>query len=170
MLTRAYSLVTIKSVDEDKRLLEGIASTPITDRVGDIVEPLGAQFTLPLPLLWQHRSDEPIGHVIAAKATKTGIQITAKIAKNVSVRIDEAWSLIKAGLVRGLSIGFKPIETAAIEGSFGQRFLKWDWLELSAVTIPANADASITTIKTLDLAAHLGATAQGDGARWKSVV
>src|SRR5690606_36665621 len=29
-------------------------------------------------------------------------------------------------------------------------FTKWNWHELSAVTIPANADASITSIKSLD--------------------
>jgi hypothetical protein len=54
-------------------------------------------------------------------------------------------------LVRGLSIGFQPLEHARIEGTYGYRFMKWLWLELSAVTIPANADASIQTIKSLDV-------------------
>lgn len=146
---RAYSIFHIKSVDEDARILEGIASTPEVDRAGDIVEPEGAQFSLPLPLLWQHRSDQPIGHVTHAKVTKDGIHIRAQIAKGVLPRIDEAWQLVKSGLVRGLSIGFKAIETAQIEQSFGIRFLKWEWLELSAVTIPANSGAAITTIKQL---------------------
>jgi HK97 family phage major capsid protein/HK97 family phage prohead protease len=151
VLTRAYSVLTLKSVDEDKRLIEGVASSPVVDRMGDIVEPDGAVFKLPLPLLWQHRSDQPIGHVTWAKATKAGIQIKAQIAKDLLPRIDEAWTLIRSGLVRGLSIGFAPLESARIEGSFGFRFLKWEWLELSAVTIPANADATITTIKSFDV-------------------
>jgi HK97 family phage major capsid protein len=32
----------------------------------------------------------------------------------------------------------------------GQRFLKWEWMELSAVTIAANGAASISTIKSID--------------------
>ena len=150
MLKRAYSSFEIKSVDDDAGIIEGIASTISTDRMGDIVEPKGAQFKLPIPLLWQHKSGEPIGHVIAAKVTDTGIEIRARIAKGVLPKIDEAWALIKAGLVRGLSIGFTPIESADIKGTWGQRFIKWDWLELSAVTIPANSEATIQTIKSCD--------------------
>src|SRR5512135_801284 len=50
---RAYSTILIKSINEDQRIIEGVASTPTADRVGDIVEPLGAKFNLPMPLLWQ---------------------------------------------------------------------------------------------------------------------
>ena len=64
--------------------------------------------------------------------------------------IDKAWSLIKAGLVRGLSIGFKELDSEAIPDSWGRKFTKWEWLETSAVTIAANREATITTIKTFD--------------------
>lgn len=147
---RAYSILEWKSVDDERRIIEGIASTPSVDRMGDVVEPTGAQYTLPIPFLWQHDSHQPIGHVIAAKATKTGIKITAQIAKNVSAQIDEAWNLIKAGLVRGLSIGFRGLDTEQIPNSWGVLFKTWEWLELSAVTIPANQDASISTVKSID--------------------
>jgi hypothetical protein len=50
-MKRAHSLLTIKSFDESSGEFEGIASTPSTDRMGDIVEPKGAKFTLPMPLL-----------------------------------------------------------------------------------------------------------------------
>src|SRR4051812_29049728 len=90
-LNRAYSKLEIKSIDDDQRIIEGIASTPSTDRAGDVVEPKGAAFTLPIPLLWQHRSHEPIGHVTHARVTDKGIAITAKIAKGVLPQIDESW-------------------------------------------------------------------------------
>lgn len=148
---RAYSLLSVKSVDDEQRIIEGIATSPETDRMGDIVEPDGAEFTLPIPLLWQHRSDQPIGKVIAARVTSAGIEIKAQILRaGVLERIDEAWTLMKEGLVKGLSIGFRGIETQDIKGTWGIRFVKWEWLELSAVTIPANAEASITTIKSVD--------------------
>jgi HK97 family phage major capsid protein/HK97 family phage prohead protease len=154
MLQRAYSLLEIKSVDEDQRIITGIATTPAADRMGDVVEPKGAAFTLPLPLLWQHRSSEPIGEVFDAKVTANGIEIKARIAKTAEPgklkdRLDEAWQSMKMGLVRGLSIGFSAIEYAFTDT--GMHFLKWSWLELSAVTIPANAEASIQTLKSFDV-------------------
>lgn len=154
-MDRAYSLLTVRSVDEELRQITGIASTPTTDRMDDIVEPKGAKFTLPIPFLWQHDAAQPVGHVTAAKVTAAGIEVTVQLAniaepETLKNRLDEAWQSIKAGLVRGLSIGFKPIESANIDGTWGQRFLSWDWLELSAVTIPANADCSIQTVKSFD--------------------
>ena len=157
MLQRAYSLITIKAVDDDERVITGIATTPEPDRLGDIVEPKGAEFKLPIPLLWQHNSREPIGHVIAAKVTAEGIEIKARFAKlndpgKLKDRLDEAWQSVKSGLVRGLSIGFNSMRefTEPIPGTFGLRFLKWLWLELSVVTIPANQDATITAVKSID--------------------
>jgi HK97 family phage prohead protease len=157
MLNRAYSLLSIKEVNEDARVLTGMATTPTPDRLEDVVEPDGAQFKLPLPLLWQHDSRQPIGHVTQAKVTKAGIEIVAKLAKlaepgRLKDRLDEAWQSLKTGLVSGLSIGFKPIEHEFIPETKGMRFIKWDFLELSAVTIPANAEATITTIRSIDTA------------------
>ncbi len=154
-MDRAYSLLEIKSVDDDARVIEGIASTPSTDRQEDIVEPLGGVFALPLPFLWQHGKGEPaIGHVVMATATESGIRVRVQLEKDdqpgpLKDLLDLAWRSIKKKLVRGLSIGFKPLEAEQIKGTFGMRFKKWEWLELSAVTIAANADASILTIKSI---------------------
>ncbi|WP_312288803.1 phage major capsid protein [Stutzerimonas nitrititolerans] len=159
-MDRAYSTLQIKAVDDDRREIVGIASTPDTDRMGDVVEPAGAEFKLPIPLLWQHRHDSPIGSVVAAKIVKGGIEIRAQLVKPVEgmpsqlvARLDEAWHSIKSMLVRGLSIGFSPIEYSFMDNG-GIHFTKWGWHELSAVTIPANANASITSIKSLDREQH----------------
>jgi HK97 family phage major capsid protein/HK97 family phage prohead protease len=167
-MNRAYSVITLKSIDEESRTFTGIATTPTPDRMQDVVEPTGAKFSLPIALLWQHDSKQPIGHVTAAKVGKDGITVTAKLASiaepgKLKDRLDEAWQSLKSGLVRGLSIGFRGIETQDIKDTWGIRFVKWDWLELSAVTIPANADCSITSIKAVDTAARaaLGLTRDG---------
>jgi HK97 family phage major capsid protein/HK97 family phage prohead protease len=158
--SRAYSILDIKAVDEERRIIEGIASTPSPDRVGDILDPKGADFKLPLPLLWQHRQDQPIGEVIEAKVTSDGIRIKAQIAKaGVADYIDNAWALMGAKLVRGLSVGWRATEPPKVSDGFFM-FPKWLWLELSAVTIPANQDATITAIKSLD-DAHLAAIGTG---------
>jgi HK97 family phage prohead protease len=155
-MTKAYSTLQIKSVTDtdDERIITGIATTPSTDRDDDILEPLGAKFILPIPLLSHHNHSQPIGEVIQAEVTAGGILITAKIAKIDEVgklkdRIDEAWQSIKSGLVKGLSVGFKIKEYSYIENSWGLHIKEWEWWELSIVTIPANADSVITSIKQI---------------------
>ena len=155
---RAYSVLETKAMneDEDKLFIEGIASTPTPDRMKDIVEPMGARFKTPMPLLWQHNHEMPIGHVTFAKPEKTGIPFKAEIPKikeagSLKDRIDEAIQSIKYKLVAAVSIGFRPIEDAyEFMENGGIRFKEWEWYELSAVTIPANSDAVITAIKSID--------------------
>lgn len=151
---KAYATLKIKSIDDEKRIIEGIATTPATDFNNDIVEPLGAQFNLPIPFLWQHDLSQPIGEVIKADVSNTGIKVTIQIANiqedsDLKTRIDQAWIAIKNKLIKGLSVGFKAIESQKRENSNGIHFLVWKWYELSAVTIPANSEATITTIKQL---------------------
>lgn len=164
---RVYSTMVVKAVDEDRREITGIASTPGTDRMGDIVVPSGAKFNLPVPLLFQHDHAQPIGQVVAAKVTDAGIEIVARLAKieapsQLAARLEEAWQSIKHGLVRGLSIGFRPIKYAFLDDG-GIEFSEWDWYELSAVTIPANAEASITSVKSFDTALRASSGTKRDG-------
>jgi HK97 family phage prohead protease len=153
-MDRAYSLLEVRSVKENERVIEGIASTPTPDRMGDIVEPMGAKFALPMPLLWQHQHDKPVGHVEFAKPTKAGIPFKARLAKidepgALKDRVDEAWQSVKSNLVRAVSIGFRALEYNRMDDG-GLRFLSWEWMELSLVTIPANNEAVITAVKNLD--------------------
>lgn len=153
-MNRAYSLFEVKSLDAERRTFKGIATTPSPDRVGDIVEPLGATFKNPLPLLWQHDHSKPIGTVRFSQPTAKGIEFEAEIASvsdagSLKDRLDEAWQSIKAGLVRAVSIGFRPIAHEPLQGG-GLRFTKSEIFELSAVTIPANEQATISLAKSLD--------------------
>lgn len=153
-MKKAYSLLQVKSFDVEQRIIKGIASTPSPDRSDDIVDPQGAKFALPIPFLWQHMHSQPIGEVTEAVVTDKGIEVTVQIAKieeegKLKDRIDEAWQSIKSGLVKGLSIGFRGITVEDIPRSWGLHFKEWEWFELSAVTVPANAEASITEIKTI---------------------
>lgn len=162
-MSRAYSMLDIRSVHDDERIIEGIASTPAPDRMGDIVDPMGAKFALPMPLLWQHNHDEPIGWVEFAKPSAKGIPFKARLANpddfesaTVKERLREAWDSIKNKLVAAVSIGFRPLEYNFME-SGGIHFKTWEWMELSAVTIPAQAEATINTIKSIDAAARKAA-------------
>lgn len=153
-MDRAYSRLEIKTVDDDARVIRGVASTPDADRMGDIVEPLGLQFKNPVPLLWQHDHSAPVGTVKFDKPTKAGVTFEARLPKiaeagRLKDRVDEAWQSVKAGIVRAVSIGFRSLEHSRMEDG-GLRFLKSELLELSLVSVPANAGATITEIRSID--------------------
>lgn len=63
--------------------------------------------------------------------------------------LDKAWQSLKLKLVRATSIGFSPLKWSFIENG-GLDFEEWDWMELSAVTIPANPEAVISAVKQFD--------------------
>jgi uncharacterized protein len=156
-MNRAYSILAVKAMDDDQRIITGIATTPSVDRVGDIVEPLGVQFRNPLVLLHQHDSDRPVGTVRFDKPTAAGITFRAELPTidvpgPLKDRVDTAWGEVKNGLVRAVSIGFRPIEYSYIEDG-GIRFSQIEVFELSLVSIPAQAEAIISTIKKFDLGA-----------------
>jgi HK97 family phage major capsid protein/HK97 family phage prohead protease len=155
-VNRAYAILHVKAVKQDSRHITGVATTPTPDRVGDIVEPGGIEFKNPMPLLWQHDSSKPVGHVWFGKANKNGIPFEAQIATIdepgvLKDRLDEAWQSVKLKLVNGVSIGFRVLDNAieTLKGG-GIRYLKSEVMEMSLVTIPANQEATILTIKALD--------------------
>jgi HK97 family phage prohead protease len=152
---RAYSRLEIKTVDEAKRVITGVATTPNVDRVGDIIDPLGVEFENPLPFLWMHDHQTPVGECRFSKPTKAGIAFEAEFVHPDTVesatlkdRLQLAWDSVKTGLVRAVSVGFRPLEWAFIDGG-GIRYDKSEVYELSGVVVPANADALISGVKSL---------------------
>lgn len=157
-MDRAYSAIDVKELTEDdgKVYIDGMASTPTPDRMNDIVDPMGAKFETPMPLLWQHDHRKPIGHVTFAKANKNGIPFKAEIPKIMETgalkdRVDEAIQSLKYKLVAAVSIGFNPIDgDYEFLDNGGIQFNSWEWIELSLVTIPANPEARISLAKSID--------------------
>ncbi|BAO86011.1 HK97 family phage prohead protease [Caballeronia cordobensis] len=157
MENKAFSAITIKAVHEERREISGMASTPASDRVNDIVEPLGLSFAKEVPLLLDHKHDQPVGTVQFGAPTAKGLPFTATIAKvaeagEVKTRTDTAWHSVKAGLIKGVSIGFMPRESKALTNG-GTRYTRAAIHELSLVAIPANPEAVITAFKSLGVTA-----------------
>lgn len=150
MDSKLYSTFEVKSFDEEQRIIRGIASTPNADREGDIVMPRGASFTTPFPLLDGHDHTMPVGQVTKAQVADDGIHIEAFIAKDSDLPyIEKAWRQVRAGLKRGLSIGFRSLKSKAT--ATGRIFESFEILELSLVTIPANSGAGIAEVKQYDV-------------------
>lgn len=155
-MDRAYSVLHVKTIDEEQRIIRGIATTPETDRTGDQVMPEGVQFKNPTPLLWQHQHDKPVGTVRFNTPTKAGITFEAQlpVIREPGVlkdRVDEAWQSVKAGLITAVSIGFRALDgqVERLKGG-GLKFNSIELLELSLVSVPAHSGALITAIKSLD--------------------
>lgn len=129
------------------------ASTPSVDSVGDVVEPLGMQQPVQrgLPFLWQHDHGQPIAWIESVTPSRDAVRFTARLAKidepgALRDRLEEAYQSLRSGLVRGVSIGFAALKAEPLQGG-GRRFTAWRLMEISAVTLPANADASVETVK-----------------------
>jgi HK97 family phage major capsid protein len=159
---RAYSLLHVKALEDERRVITGWATTPEPDRRGDVIEPFGVKFQNPLPLLLYHDREKPVGRATFAAPTAGGIAFEAELPRVLEAgplrdRIEEAWQSIKAGLIFGVSIGFRALGDVGRSiqelASGGLRFLDTEVVELSLVTVPANPRATIATIKSLDLAA-----------------
>lgn len=171
MKNRAYALITVKAIEDDKasggvRKFSGIATTPTMDRVNDTIDPMGAKFAASLPLLRAHNSDQPIGTVKFGKPTTKGIEFEAEIpfieeAGLLKERLDMAWQEIKSGIVKAVSIGFRALKYAFKEDG-GIEFQEIEIFELSTVAVPANAEAVITSVKSLDAVARRAAGVKDD--------
>jgi hypothetical protein len=141
--------MVIKELQGEERTFSGIATSNTLDHCGDIVEPGGAQYSMPLPLILGHERESPVGEVVSATPQGNHIVVTAQIRDvpepgAVQDLCNKAWHLIKYRLAKNLSIGFLPIERERLPDGNGWRFTRWKWLETSIVVIGACPDAVIT--------------------------
>lgn len=154
-MNRALVRFEIKAMDDDARTIEGWATTPEVDRMGDIVLPKGAEYELPIPFLLDHDHSQVVGEVERVEVSDKGIKFWAHIKKiaeegDAKALCDKAWSYIKNGLRKAVSIGFRPLDFDVLPNG-GLKFTSWEWYELSAVGIPAQPSAKITGAKSYSI-------------------
>jgi HK97 family phage prohead protease len=120
------------------------------DAYGDVVEPGAYTKTMrehgnTVPMLWQHKTDTPIGELTLVDRAD-GLWCKGQLLMALP-DAQKAYLLIKARIVKGLSIGYDSVKDA-IES--GIRHLKEIRLwEGSVVTFPAALQALITSVKSL---------------------
>lgn len=143
----------IKEVS-DEGTFEGIASVyGVVDEVGDVVEKGAFTRTIKaiqskaeptIPILWRH--DSPIGKG-TIEDTPKGLYIKGKLTLAVA-QAKEALALMKDGVVRGLSIGFRSNQTQEKLDDAGVRHLHEVKLyEVSLTPFPACPGAEATKVK-----------------------
>ncbi len=146
----------VKSIEEDG-VFEGFGSVfGNVDSYKEIVAPGAFAETLAQwkasdrlpPVLWQHRSGEPIGPHLVMEEQSVGLYVKGQLLVNDVQRAKEARALMKAKAVNGLSIGFVTREDS-YDRATGVRTLKRvDLWEVSVVTFPANPQAQISGVKS----------------------
>jgi len=96
-------------------------------------------------MLWQHNPNEPIGVWEDLAEDAKGLWGKGRLILTVQ-RAREIYELLKAKAIRGLSIGYREIET---EPDGNIRLLKkLDLYEISPVSFPANRRARVDAVKS----------------------
>ncbi len=101
----------------------------------------------PVQLLWQHQWDKPIGVITALFEDACGLYLKGKLLMEVA-QAREAYALLKAGVVRGLSIGYSVKRSRRNPDSGVRELLDLNLWEISLVTQPANEAALVTVVKS----------------------
>lgn len=137
---------------DEKGQFEGYASVfNNVDRHGDVVMPGAFRKTISenpsVPILWQHDQSKPIGVTKAIREDQNGLLVKGEL--NLDTQLGrEAYSLLKQGALKGLSIGYQVIKDD-LAGRVRQ-LKEVRLMEYSLVTFPANELAQVTSIKQMD--------------------
>ena len=105
-----------------------------------------------LPILWQHRTGEPIGVYESVKEDERGLLMTGRLLINDVQRAKEAYALMQAGAVTGMSIGYTVQDDSVDSKSRVRTLHKLDLMETSIVTFPMNEEARVDSVKSKLLA------------------
>ncbi|MEH6721045.1 MAG: HK97 family phage prohead protease [Aurantimonas endophytica] len=163
LIKQAAPVLDIKALDKSGEF-EGYGSTfgGEPDSYGDVIaagayaDSLAAhkaRGTMP-KMFWQHDSSEPIGKWLEAEEDDSGLLMRGKLNMNVQ-RAKEAYALLKEGDIDGLSIGYR-IKEYSVDTDTGVWTLeKLDLLEVSVVSIGANENAVVSSVKAAKAAHEL---------------
>lgn len=131
--------------------VEVILSTSNLARDGHVLVANGAMlenYRANPVVLWHHSPDDPIG--ICETIEISGDKIVGRVRfapLGISQKADEIRGLVKAGVVRAVSVGFdpkngEPLDPRKPKG--GQRFTEWELWELSFCSVPVDPGSLVT--------------------------
>lgn len=143
----ALDLKHLAAVD-DAGAIEGLAwPFGVADRAGDVIEKGAfATVALPLPMLFGHDPNDPVGAWTQAHEGPDGLHLKGRVLVEDVARAREVYAMVKAGAVRGLSIGFIT-KKAAPRPRGGRTISALDLLECSLVSTPMHPGAHVTDVK-----------------------
>ena len=132
--------------------IKGSASTNALDRAGDIIEAEAwakgglENFKNNPVLLFNHDYNRPIGRATGLETDDRGLRIAANISKSAG----DVTNLVKEGILRALSVGFRVKDADYIEETDGLKISDAELFEVSVVSVPANQAATFSVAKSFD--------------------
>lgn len=102
-----------------------------------------------IPMLWQHNSSDVPGVWTSLKEDNMGLLVEGQLLMDTQLG-KETYSRLKAGAVKGLSIGYDVIEEEIDRDNEIRYLKKLDLWEISLVTFPANINAGILEVKNAE--------------------
>lgn len=112
--------------------------------------------------LWQHDPNEPVGTNSDIAIAGGCIEARTTFAPpGISATADKVRGLVKAGVVRAVSIGFEILDATPIDPARpcgGLHATSWELLECSFVSVPADTGAVVTARATADEDWKVGAS------------
>jgi HK97 family phage prohead protease len=138
--------------------MEFILSDETPDRMDDVILSDGwdlREFKKNPIALFGHNSAFPIGKWANVRVENKQLRGHLELAKEgTSPRIDEIRRLIEAGILRAVSVGFRPKERNDREGTdWGSVYTKCELIETSVVAVPANPNA-LAVAKSLGISSE----------------
>lgn len=100
------------------------------------------------PVLWQHRTAEPIGPFTKMQEDTKGLYVEGRLLLNDIQRAKEAHALMRAKVIGGMSIGFETIGEEIDKVNRLRNLTKVKLWEGSIVTFPANEEAQVQAVKS----------------------
>lgn len=97
-------------------------------------------------MLFQHDPAEPIGVWLELREDTRGLFVRGRLISEIA-RGREVLSLMRAGAVDGLSIGFRTVEGRTSPKTGIRRLSKIDLWEISVVTFPMHPGARVSAFK-----------------------
>ena len=113
---------------------------------GAFRDSLRSRGTQGVKLLFQHDPNEPIGVWLELYEDAKGLFARGRLMPEVA-RAREVLSLMRAGALDGLSIGFRTVKGRTDPTSGVRRLDKIDLWEISIVTFPMLPEARVSTVK-----------------------
>jgi len=103
-------------------------------------------------LLYQHKTDMPIGVFEEIKEDDHGLMVKGKLALKTQAG-QEAYELLKMGALDAMSIGFRanPDEVSYDKRTNKRMIGEVDLMEISLVTFPMNPQAKVRSVKGEDV-------------------
>lgn len=164
-----FAPVDLKSVEADGTFSGYASLFGMVDLGQDLVMPgafresLSSRGARGVKLLFQHDPSEPIGVWLEIAEDDKGLFARGRLMPEVN-RGREVLSLMRAGALDGLSIGFRTQQGRTDPASGVRRLDKIDLWEISVVTFPMLPQARVSTVKRALAEGARSFGSHGDGA------